>query len=976
MEDGLPSNNVNDIYRDSHGIVWIATDAGLYEFTGNEVGFRSALLKLQGDRITSLCQSKDGNILISVSGEGLFLFDGRVLSRLSSINNKLNGDINCMYSRHSRNEILLGTSEGLVVVRNRNNKWETVGDASVKDVNILKIRSDKDGIFWFGRDNFPNAQYRKGFLHSKITNDSIADYIPTIDLNKKEQKNVSIRAQLLLNLKSKTILCDVLEIKYNQSGDYYLLAYFEKGVEYRKVLIYNGKKFADISSAYDLNSFFIQSLFLENDNLWLGSREHGLIQIKKSKFDYFDFKMLGVGSEKIKDITTNNNGEIFLSTDAEVLAIRNDSVINRIEKGQFCKLISNRSSCNRALRINNISLDKKGELWISSNRGFFNLDPQNFRLNYKGILSSEKFIITRNNEFFCQHRNELRFYSLNGLLLDKPVYKFSKSSKIIISKIIEKGDDIWISTKQKGIVRFSKGEYQNFNRSNSGIYNIVNDMLFISDSTLIAGGNNGVIYKIKVQDNKLEVIDSLSNKDGLNGVSIRGFQYLKDSSLWCGTNQGVHRFEFNSWRKGETLSYRFWNTNDGYSDQTGDKSVVDNHQNIWVLTNNRILRIKTKVFPNRKSSRKLVLSKVQIQNKDWVLDSSKVDKWTKSPLNPIVLGYNENFVNFKFAYEFCDNPSNLLYQYKLEGLEDNWSSWTKSNKVSYSNLPSGTYRLKVNAKYLSEGNITSYSIIVQIETPWWRQLWFIIVMSIFLACIFCFSILSFMRHVKKKEKIRTKQFRRAIGLKIKALQYQLGPHFLFNSLNSIQSYILEDKQEMALNYLSDFSMVLRQNIDNANKDEISLSEEISYLKHYLNLEQMRCSHSFHYSIETGSNINTLSVKLPPMLIQPLLENEIKFGIGSMDKKGELRINFDLNQNEYLKCVITDNGIGRKASKINCTERDFNSYCEAVQITKNRIKLLNQINPNGDRFYYKIIDLEDVDKNSFGTKVEFGFPKNH
>ncbi|RUT78259.1 sensor histidine kinase [Ancylomarina longa] len=974
MKDGLPSNNVEDIFQDSHDVVWLATYAGLYEFTGSEIKFRSDLIKLQGERISDLCQLGNGDMLISVLGKGLFLFDGKSLTFLSRINKNLNCEINCLFADSLKNRILLGTTEGLIVLEKGKRGLVRNNNSNFRNINISKIRKIKDGFILYGNDNFPNLPIPIRFDRDKIIELSTADHIPTIELDYTILDSIDIGAQLWLKLPDKTLLCDILETVQNHHTKAYLLRYFQKGVEHRKVLTYDGKSFKDLSSASDLNSFFIQTLYGENDNWWMGTREQGLIFIPKSNFKYFDVKIEGIKNIKINDIASNKTGGVYLSTNSEILIFNDDVQVNRIKTEQLCKLISKKNICNCELKINNIAFDKEDKLWISSNKGFFTLNPRNFSLNYKGITSSENFIITGNGELLCHHKNELRFYSIDGKILDKPIYKFPKSSEIEISKILEKGNEVWIATKQMGILYFHEGHYQIFNRSNSGIHNIVNDMLFISDSTIIAGGNNGVIYKISIRKNQLEVIDSLSKRDGLKGVSIHGFQYLKDGSLWCGTNEGVHRFVYDTWHNDSTLDYRFWNAKDGYFDQTGNKSVVDKNQNIWVQTNNKLLKINTKLILVDESKRQLVLSKVQVRSQKWEMDSSRIDFWTKSPLNPIKLGYKENFVNFEFSYNFCENPSNVLYQYRLDGLEEKWTPWTDSNKTIYSNLPSGTYTLMAKAKNLSETSISDYSIEIQIETPWWRLWWFRIFLFLSIVFVLFICLFIYVRKIKRIEKRRTKQFRRNVGLKIKALQMQLGPHFLFNSLNSIQSYILEGKQELALEYLSDFSMVLRQNIDNANKDNVSLSEELTYLKYYLKLEQMRYSHCFKYEIEIGLNINPLTVKLPPMLIQPFLENAIKFGIGNSEKEGNLQISFQFQKDEYLKCVITDNGIGRKESKTRCTEREYKSYCEAVQITKNRIKLLNQVHSNGNKFYYQIDDMEDVSNSSAGTRVELGFPK--
>ena len=172
---------------------------------------------------------------------------------------------------------------------------------------------------------------------------------------------------------------------------------------------------------------------------------------------------------------------------------------------------------------------------------------------------------------------------------------------------------------------------------------------------------------------------------------------------------------------------------------------------------------------------------------------------------------------------------------------------------------------------------------------------------------------------------------------MKALHSQMNPHFIFNCMNSIREMILNNENREASNYLSKFAHLLRSTLENSTRPFISLKQTIDYLKRYLELEQIRTSH-FSFTISVDETIIPEEVWLPPMLIQPLLENAIWHGAGSGNEM-ELSIRFD-QEGEQIICIVEDDGIGINASleqkgKI----EDYNSY--GIENIKQRIALVNE-----------------------------------
>jgi PAS domain S-box-containing protein len=206
-------------------------------------------------------------------------------------------------------------------------------------------------------------------------------------------------------------------------------------------------------------------------------------------------------------------------------------------------------------------------------------------------------------------------------------------------------------------------------------------------------------------------------------------------------------------------------------------------------------------------------------------------------------------------------------------------------------------------------------------------------------------------------------------LELRALQMQMNPHFIFNALNSIQSYIINKEEQMANFYLTKFAALIRQFLDSSRSKYISLDEEIANLKLYVELEKLRFEDKFDYIFEFDSKINKYS-EIPTMLLQPFIENAINHGLRYKSTRGVLRISFKDNDKNIL-VKIEDNGVGRKAAEKIKSLSSKGYKSQGLKITTQRIENYNKLNL--ENIKYKISDLLENSEN-IGTLVEIYFPK--
>lgn len=961
MLDGLPGNAINQIYEDSRGVVWIATNAGVYQFDGTRVIYRNALEELQGEQVKAITEDKDKNLLLSIQGRGVFKFMGDSLSPYQLKGNLAGSEVNCFLYNSQAGKLWLGTGKGLFEIEEPENTPTQIKLSELG--NISHLRKSEDRIFAYSSEQsfvIPEGKREKEVPIIKFGE-------PETKLNLKLEKY----SEFSLLIDDKLVKADVIQILNQKSDEYCLLRYYLQGRECRKLVQFTKGRFTDYGKQNNLEDLFIECIYSrENQNdIWIGTKNYGLYCIRKSIFTYFN-----LNSNNLQDVVIAGNNDIYAAGSSSVYILKNNRLVGEVNDKQFCEAFGKSKKCNKELHIYDIEFKDEEHLWIATNKGFFELQVKERKLVFKGITAATDFTFDGKNSLLSFWNNSLTHFTLQGKQVEKQVFRFEESTPIEVSNMVKHSSGVWIATKQKGIVKYKDKSFSVYNRNNSGIHNVVNDIAVLPDTSIIAGGNNGIIYRLREQNNKLRIVNTLDQNDGVKGTSIHGFQYVGNGELWFGTNVGVHEVDYYKWIEGKDSKLLYWNSLEGYFDQPGRKSCVDKLDRIWVQTHGRLMRIDTKDLVNNGHICKLTIKNVFLTKLKSSGESIKKNIWTQLPSEPIEIDYKQNNVSFSFGCEFCVNPDNIKIRYKLEGLDDYWSAWNSNKEAIFTNLPSGEYTLHYQGKHLNNGSITGGSHQILVKTPWWASIWFILAMLVLLIWIVFFGFKLYAAQIRREEKGRNKQFRRVIGLKIQSLQNQMDPHFIFNSLNSIQSFILEEKSDEALEYLSDFSMVLRKNIDNANRNFIKLSDEVSYLKNYLKLEQMRFSDRFAFNVHVAGNVNPLKMTVPPMLIQPFLENAIKYGLSGLENWGELKLEFEMVEDDLLKCVIIDNGIGRKKARELHEGSHIQEQHKSLTITRDRMKLLNKVNSGLHRFEYKIEDMKNDNGSPSGTKVEIMFPK--
>jgi LytS/YehU family sensor histidine kinase len=225
---------------------------------------------------------------------------------------------------------------------------------------------------------------------------------------------------------------------------------------------------------------------------------------------------------------------------------------------------------------------------------------------------------------------------------------------------------------------------------------------------------------------------------------------------------------------------------------------------------------------------------------------------------------------------------------------------------------------------------------ITIKAHLWQHPLFFVFLSLLFTGLIALIIIR-----RKNIQIKRRELdNQLITLEQKALQSMMNPHFIFNSLGSIQSYLLEKKSAEAGLYLSQFARLIRQNLNAINAASINLEEEIDRLKNYLDLERLRMENKFDYNIEMDENLEEAEVQIPSMIIQPFVENAIWHGIAALEDKGWINIKFQMQNEKSMKVIIEDNGIGIKRSEAYSTKQEKHLHL-GMEMTRKRLELLGK-----------------------------------
>lgn len=961
LSEGLPQSQVLCARTDSRGYLWVGTaEGGLCRFDGKTFEIFTTSDGLPSNSIRAIYQSGNYELVIGTN-RGLCTFDGHHFSLVKGATPY----VNSLY-QFNDGKILVGANEGLFVLENER---DTILKYTSNDLgNVLSTYSDSSAT-WIGsakglwKISTPGSQPE--FI-AKMIGQGVYAIAPSVK-NKLwiGSWNVGV------------ILYDVIQ--------------------------------KQIDTIFRSSLVQLPQTFLNTDSyLWIGTQNNGIVLLNKSDSTFIQLsEKEGLPHHNVKAITQDANGQIWIATSGGGIAkcvkqnfrqfTRSDGLnANRvyatlvsgdkvwIASGLgMVQLLDNDGitsfrldSLINGVKCKTLAQDQSGRLWIGTegkglivkeNNGFRQISTQN------GLPDDwiQKVVVdNKGNVWAGTYTNGLA--SIRFDTSGYTIYNHDLPFRRISALFNDKNDRIWVGSANGKIVCFKDDKIIYESNSNSNLSSsTIRSFSIDHHNRLWIGTENGLYYGWIDRDSIS--FQKFNSHHQLNSQNIYLLQLDLEGNIWVGTEKGVDKITFA--KNGDIQAVNFYGKNEGFAgiETCHDAASIDSTGTIWFGTMNGLIR-----YLPGEEERKQTPPQLHFENVSLFYKPIKETAYAKFAstawgiLPGLTLLHKDNHLSFNFRAIDLNHPDNIVYRWKLEGADAEWSPATEQNGVSYASLSPGTYTLHVQAASSDLKWSEPIAATFTIQSPFWQQPLFLIISALAMLATVLLIFYIWSRSLKRKESARRQQLElenKLLLLEQKALQLQMNPHFIFNALTSIKSLVAKEELASAQEEINAFAQLMRSVLNNSRRQNISLSEEISTLDKYLHLEQFCHQNKFDYVISIDANIDPEEIEIPPMLIQPFVENAVVHGVGNLQHGGKIKIIFE-KENEVLVCTITDNGLGRERAARLREEKKPGHQSVAVEVTKERLEAMR----NGNS--YVPLSLEDIvnDANEIkGTQVTVRIP---
>ncbi|HJT74366.1 MAG TPA: histidine kinase, partial [Chitinophaga sp.] len=708
----------------------------------------------------------------------------------------------------------------------------------------------------------------------------------------------------------------------------------------------------------------ISNICIDNDNLWIGT-PRALYYLKG--FFRGERKLTKLlQNHYITSLLKDRDGNIWITTFG-------DGVYNIPYKNFYFNYLDNTNGLYSHSIFSVLKDEKSGMLLIGQNAGVlntmdsskrirqFNLDTTSGRNSILSILpyKQNEVLVGADNGLFLFNTAQQRASLIKPVRTLKDVDISSGGRVKIVSKNQVITDDYNVAVEDDlltSIVNTSDSTY--YIGSNAGVFygtdqlralqipgtdsalhKSVKDLKWINGELWIGTSDEGLYV---MRNNQM--IRHISTADKLVSDICQQLYYDGVGRLYVATNKGVSVIDVNT----KSL-IRNITSNDGLmSDDI--RSVYYQDGTIYIATSNGLSYFNDRNMPVDTVPPAIYLNRIRYGDSSYL------------PAKTFTLLYQRKA---SFEVEFgaiaYDLPELVEYQYNFSS--DTSSGWitTMSNIVPFPDLQPETYRLQIRARKYKSNWSQPVIVAVTILPQWYQQWWargIVILMGLLLVA---FVLRYVIRRIQQGEKRKTEYNRRIAELEAKALTNQMNPHFIFNSLNSVQHLIMEKEEKQALNFLADFATLMRQMLNNSRKSHISLEEEIAFLTRYIELEKIRFANVFTYHFLLQDDLKDYTIYIPPMIIQPIVENAIKHGLAPKNGSGRLEVKLVLS-GDMLYCSVDDDGIGWERANEIKSGRLIRHESTALSVIRERLQIIKSFNGSVGK-----LEIIDKFKSGFGNK---------
>ncbi len=942
IKEGLPSSETYFVYQGRQGYIWFCTDRGVVKYDGFTMEVLTTKNGLPDNVIFWVYEDYKGRIWF-VSYNGLLSYYDTGKHRV------IKYKYNHLISRYIGNNLYpyktftvdkkdnVFFSSGNNGILKINSKGKTSLTTFATDpltfdlINGTYLTTFNIRLSQFYKEIFKASIRKNGKLERKTVNKEV--YKKNMQSGLCELKSVNgVRIMRIqdcfydLDHPDKTLHFPGATGFFSMKNDLWITTV--NGTHRLKDIPKNG--LANAPRQHLLQGFKVSSVLKDRERgLWFSTLDKGIVYMPNSIVKNISI----FGQEKEVDVThvaVDRNKDVFYSNHLGVFRL----------KDHYPLYTANNISRNSVSRFNKIlllpSINK--EPIDVKNKKYWRVP-----VYYDNFNEHDTSMVTCASMVMRIHQNG----KLDTLYDYFTLKKYDKTLHHFFETVCSNDKGEIFVGNTKGLFSLKKGLLDNSMFPKTIQNNRVSCVRFSKELGLIIGTRGEGIYVFK--DGR--ITNHITSENGLVSDQINTLQVEKNgNTCWIATNSGVSKLFFigNKYVR----IHNILNAN----------GLATNEVNYIYLDGEMVFLATKKGISKFPANLSFLINplKKQVSVKGLIVDGKTIYPKSRN----LELASNSKMIHIELRSTNYKSLGSQRYKYRLLATD----KWTYGNdgSIDFYDLTSGEYDLELS--YLNDNGMWQkpYRILALHKQPKFVEtFWFylFLVLSSFLVAFVLFRI----RAVQIN---RQRKYKRLIEkLEQKALLAQMNPHFIFNSLNSIQSFLVYNENHLAEKYLQMLSQLIRMTLNNSRESEVTIRQEIDVLTKYLELEKMRFKDRFDFEFIISLTHVELQNHIPPMLIQPFVENAIIHGFKGLDIPGRLEVNFKELAGNRLVVIVTDNGIGYQSKAENGLDSEHKSY--GMQITSERLSLFRE--KYDAEFDFVIEKLTDDAGKPKGTKIMILIP---
>ncbi|MDP2067769.1 MAG: two-component regulator propeller domain-containing protein [Lutibacter sp.] len=919
--NGLPSNTIYDIVQDENGFIWFATDYGVSKFDGLTFKNYTVTDGLPGNEILAFYKDSKNRIwMTAFSGDIGFIQNGFFYNKnnlgfLSQLQfTKFIDDIfedskgQIWFSQDANNIKVLNTELNI-------KKISTVDDIKLtyNSFIIEDIHKKVHLLTYLNKEKKINVIAKPLLDNSKLSvwKDFNASQFPYSTLEK-------INNNFGMLLREKDEIIKNISKYIIQENNSYLVRTYKIGKDYwvtnlnKGVYIFNDEDNYQSPKKILKNYQSTRAYIDSENNIWIGTQSNGIFLFPNLKIQGIQFD-----DAKKNDLHSLNlfQNKLILGNDLNEVIILNPETLQTIET---LKLDNN----NRRIRHLKVG---KNQLFILGDNNIAqlnsNLKLESVKSMYdvdfsKTNLKNFKSISIVDQEIYTANSNGVAKINSTTLLTEKLWNQ--RSTAICYAG----NDSLYIGTT-KGLYLQTAGKTKKYDIGKQFDESIIYS-LEKSSRGLLVGSN---AYGLGILKNGKFKIISTSN--GLLSNYIKSIFVDSKNDIWLSTNLGLNRLTLDN--SNNLVHLKTYTISDGLYSNDVRACYVDENK-VYVATSNGL-----NIIDISKEENSMLAPRIHIN--DILLNNNIIEK-----TNNQTFDFQSNNIQFNFSGISFKSLGNITFKYRLLGLEPDWIE-TKNNTVRYAELPPNNYTFEVKA--ISKNNLESINPSIfsfQVKPPIYKTWWFISIAILMLILFIAYLFYRRNQKIKQQEKIKEN----ISNLRFKALNAQMNPHFINNLLVNIEDLANKGDIEEVKNCLGKFGELVNLILQSTKSNLINLTDEIEMAKLYLELQKLRFHKNTSYTIDTESISpeELENILVPPMILQPIIENSFRHGFKNGNKMNHIALNFNIEGDEFLICEISDNGVGIQKNENSATSSssgisfsNINERLQLINVTKSEENLV-------------------------------------